>query len=106
MTMSEEIVMPVTDADYEAWIRAHPHGYVINIPKSEGGVMYWRRADCDHIRPDGTLRFVEGQRIKACSLDPGALASWVKQQPQPLNYCITCRDKWRSEQRHTSRTSE
>lgn len=68
--------------------------------------MYWHRADCDHIRPDESLRFVEGQRIKACSLYPGALASWVKKQPEPLKYCITCRDKWRSEQMHTRRTSE
>jgi len=103
MTVPEEIVLPSTDAEYETWIDAHKRGYVVNIPKTDSWVMYWHRADCDHIRPDGTLRFVEGQRIKACSLDPGALASWVKQQPQPLNYCLTCRDKWRSEQKNAVR---
>jgi hypothetical protein len=92
------IELPVRDADYERWVREHQHGHVINAHKTGAFPTYWHRADCGHIRPDGETRFVEGDFIKACSLNPGALAVWAKARPEALNYCMSCRDTWLREQ--------
>src|SRR5260221_13620746 len=87
---------PELEADYEAWVRRHPQGFVINV-KSD--VLVWHRADCGHIRPDGTLHFITDAAIKACSLNPATLAPWAKQQRADLEYCKDCRTKWLGEQR-------
>ena len=102
MNESDGLVqVPARDADYAAWVRQHPDGYVIHLRKAGAGDACWHRADCGHIQPDGTLRFVESNAIKACSLNPGALAAWaVSTYPSKrLHYCEPCRDKWLKEQR-------
>jgi hypothetical protein len=60
--------------------------------------MTWHRADCGHIGPFGTLRYVTGDTLKACSTNPGALSEWAVTQREALQYCLTCREKWRTEQ--------
>lgn len=91
------LAIPVRDAEYEAWIRHHPRGFIINVKKSSGSAMVWHRADCDHIQPDGTLRFITSAAIKACSSDPGVLAVWAVEQHMPLEYCKDCQYRWRKE---------
>lgn len=98
-TLNQDLVMlPADDQAYADWIAMHRHGYVINAHKSHSVQMMWHRADCGHIQPDGVLHWVTGTYLKACSLNPRALAEWVKGRPEALMYCRTCRDKWVSEQ--------
>lgn len=92
------IAIPVTEREYADWIAAHPHGFVINAHKTQSGKMLWHRADCQHIQPEWADHWVTGRTIKACSLNPGALAEWATAQGEALAYCQTCRDKWRGEQ--------
>ena len=56
------------------------------------------RADCDHIDPDWPARFVTGDRLKACSTHPAALAIWAKPRSEPLTYCLGCYHRWLDEQ--------
>jgi hypothetical protein len=60
--------------------------------------MMWHRADCGHIQPDGVLRFVEGDDMKACSLNAGELAVWACSRGKQMDYSDTCRTKRFSEQ--------
>lgn len=92
------VYQPETEGEYTAWVTQHKHdGYVINAHKTGAAPMYWHRADCGHIRPDGSTPFIERDYFKACALDPGALAVWAKQRPEPLNYCKDCAWKWDKE---------
>jgi len=84
-------VLPPKEAEYEKWIRQHPHGYVINAHKTSSVPMVWHRAHCHHIRPDGSTRFVEGPYLKACAMNPGDLATWAKSRPEALRCCPDCR---------------
>lgn len=98
-TPNQNIVsLPVDDQSYADWVTAHQHGFVINAHKTHSVPMVWHRADCGHIQPDGVLHWVSGSYLKACSLNPGALAEWAKGRPEALVYCQTCRDKWIGEQ--------
>jgi hypothetical protein len=45
------------------------------------------------------LHFITDAAIKACSLNPAALAQWAKQQRADLEYCKDCRTKWLGDQR-------
>jgi hypothetical protein len=98
------VELPLTEDDYNAWLARHPHGFVINAWKKSTHVpedlrgMTWHRADCGHIGPFGALRYVTGDTLKACSTNPGALSEWAVTQREPLHYCLSCRDKWRTEQ--------
>jgi len=87
------IFLPHREAEYAAWVNQHPQGFVVNAPKAGWGVMTWHRANCDHIRPDGSTRFVEGQTEKVCSLDPGALVLWAMARGETLNFCLSCSSK-------------
>ena len=95
------LVIPERDDDFKAWINQNPGGYVINANKTSGTAMpmYWHRADCIHVRWDDHPEavWVQGDHLKICSLDPGELAAWTKSRPEPLNYCMTCRDKFAKE---------
>lgn len=97
MDESNLIEFPSTEAEYEHWIEANPQGQVVNAHKTGAFPMYWHRADCGHIQPGSTHK-VEGDYIKACSLNPGALAAWTKTRSEELNYCTHCRHKWLGEQ--------
>jgi hypothetical protein len=99
MNTSDMVVVPERYAEYEEWIQQHPDGYVINAPRSSSEPMYCHRADCDHIQPYGVTKSGESEHtIKACSLNPGALAEWAVHRGGALKYCETCRDKWLKEQ--------
>lgn len=88
---------PETNSAYTLWVQQHPHGYVINAHKTGAVPMYWHRADCGHIQPDGSTPFIGRDYIKACALDPGALAVWAKVRHESLNYCKGCQWKWDKE---------
>lgn len=94
MDVMSLVVEPKLEGDYVVWLQLHPHGFVINVRAPGENAMYWHRADCGHIQPDGQSRLVEGVRIKACSVNPGALAVWAKLRRETLHYCQTCHDKW------------
>lgn len=91
------VTLPTNDQSYAAWVAAHPQGYIINAHKSHSVPMVWHRAEWGHIKPDGVLHWVTGDYLKACSLNPGALAEWAKERPETLVNCQACRDKWMSE---------
>jgi hypothetical protein len=40
------------------------------------------------------LRMRSMNKIKACATNPGELALWAKQRPNPLSYCQTCQADW------------
>lgn len=90
------IELPETEEAYRVWIERHPSGFVINAWRDPGSKpdeffsMTWHRADCGHIRPDGSLRFVSGDTMKACSLNAGALAVWAKSRSEALACCKDC----------------
>ena len=91
------VFLPATNEAYEAWVRQHPQGYVVNASKSQTQELFWHRADCPHIGPAEGWRYVGDDLMKACALDPGELAAWVKQRPEGLRYCADCRSKWAKE---------
>jgi hypothetical protein len=100
------IVFPKTENEYNAWIAAHrDDGHVVNAWKRSRQVaehlrgLIWHRADCGNIEPFGALKYVEGDTMKACSTNPGALAMWAMERGEPLRFCKNCRDKWLKEQR-------
>ncbi len=92
MSETTGIFVPETNAAYEAWVRLHPEGFVINASQSRSQAIYWHRADCSHIEPADGWRFVGDDLMKACALDPGDLAEWAKQRPEALHYCKDCRN--------------
>lgn len=99
--VASRVYIPESERGYSTWVKQNQRGYVVNAPKAAASrqVMKWHRADCPHIQPDGELRFVESDDLKACSLNPGALAAWAFSYGRMLEYCDTCRTKWESEQR-------
>ena|SRR5579859_4313060 len=102
MLSADLVFLPEHDVEYQEWVRQYPHGFVINAHKNAAYPMYWHRADCGHIQPNGILRFVEGEFIKACSLNPGELAAWAKPRSEGLNYCKDCRSRWLNEAKGTA----
>jgi hypothetical protein len=90
------VELPEAEEAYRVWIERHPSGFVINAWRDPGSMpgqlvgMVWHRADCDHIRPDGSARFVSGDTLKACSLNAGALAVWAKSRGEALACCQSC----------------
>lgn len=98
---ASRVYVPESEKGYATWVRQNQRGYVVNAPRSAANrqPMKWHRADCPHIQPDGKSHFVEGGDLKACSLDPGALAVWAFSYGRMLDYCDTCRIKWEGEQR-------
>jgi hypothetical protein len=101
MGEASKVYMPESDRGYAAWVKQNQHGYLVNAPKSASSTkrMMWHRADCGHIQPGEGLHFVERDDLKACSLDPGALAVWACSRGKMMDYCDTCRDAWVPEQR-------
>jgi hypothetical protein len=97
MSQSGALYLPESNAAYEAWVKQHPAGYVINAAKNSSVAMYWHRVGCGHIQPDGIVQFVGGDFIKACALDPGELAAWAKQRTEALLYCKDCQLRWEKE---------
>lgn len=91
MSESGAVYLPNTEAEYTDWFQAHPLGYVINAHKSGAVPMFWHRVGCGHIKPDGVMRFIGGDYLKACALDPGELAVWAKARREPLDICKDCR---------------
>jgi hypothetical protein len=84
------------DADYLAWIEAHPNGFVVNayrVPTAHYLIIH--RASCGTI--SGTP--ARGDRwtteyCKACSLDVGALQDWAKRRTGgELHPCGLCKAK-------------
>jgi hypothetical protein len=101
VSVASRVYVPESEKGYTAWMKQNPRGYVVNAPKAAitAKPMMWHRADCGHIQPDGKSRFVEDNDLKACSLDPGALAVWAFSYGRALDYCDTCRTKWENDQR-------
>lgn len=98
MSADEQVYFPATQAEYESWVKQHKHdGYVINAHNKGAFPMYWHRANCGHIEPDGITQFIGADYIKACATDPGELAVWAKQREEQLNYCKDCRWQWGKE---------
>lgn len=97
-----DVFLPATNEAYEAWVKEHPQGYIIRALHSHTKPLYWHRADCPHIEPSEGWRFVGGDLMKACALDPGELAAWAKERPEKLRYCRDCRSKWAKEHNATA----
>jgi len=88
------------DASYQAWLRRHPAGYIINTPRSKpANYMVLHRASCSTIgdynkmaRPGG---FTEREYIKICATDLAGLRAWVRQHGRPdgsfSSICSLCK---------------
>lgn len=62
--------------------------------------MVWHQATCGTLRWDKEeVRWVEGEAIKACSMNPGELAVWAKERREELKYCTFCQHDWEKEHR-------
>ncbi len=92
--MAMVILSPTQETEYAAWVQQHPQGFVINASKNGAGAMFWHRADCGTIQPYKDTRLVEGDNLKVCSLDPGALVLWALSRGGMMNFCQECRGKW------------
>lgn len=92
---ASKVYLPDTENGYKKWMESNQRGYVVNAPRSAANrqAMVWHRADCKHLQPNGKSQYVEGADLKACSLDPGALAEWAFSYGRALDYCETCRAK-------------
>ena len=88
------------DAAYQAWLAAHPHGYVLNVRRSlVPGYMVLHRADCHSIgkyhersKPGG---FTERGYLKVCADELVDLRAWVRRHGRPdgsfSKQCSRCR---------------
>lgn len=91
------VLLPKTDEEFETWRDQHPGGYIINAHKQHGLPMYWHQAGaCWHI--SGHDNWVNGDYLKACSLNAGELAVWAKARREELRYCQDCAARWEKEQ--------
>jgi hypothetical protein len=88
------LYLPESNAGFEAWIRRHPTGFVVNAIRTGAQAMVWHQATCHHLQPDGQSHWVDGEYIKACSLHPGVLAEWISERKEEVHYCSDCRDLW------------
>lgn len=76
------------DEAYQAWLTAHPQGFVLNTPRIHTpDYMVLHRASCSSIsnytqmaRPGG---FTERQYIKVCGETVDALRLWVRHHGRP-----------------------
>ncbi len=94
--VDSSVVVAVSEDAYHDWVQQNPQGFVINAWKAPGGrtnnAMVWLRAGCDHIDPRYSseippFRYVASEKLKACSMNPAALAIWAKERPEPLTSC-------------------
>ncbi len=82
MLPAELAVFAEDDQAYLRWLARHPHGFVINTPRSTpASYMVLHRASCPSVsqytwmtRPGG---FTERAYIKVCAEQVAALRSWV-----------------------------
>lgn len=68
------------DAGYEAWLRSHPSGWVVNTPRSpKASYIKLHAAACAHVKrlQAGYATFTSGEYIKVCAVDRGALDDWA-----------------------------
>lgn len=88
------------DASYQAWLKQHPDGYVINTPRGKpASYMVLHTARCSKIgdynkmaRPGG---FTERDYIKICATDVASLRAWVRRHGRPdgsfTSICSICK---------------
>ncbi|HEX8997904.1 MAG TPA: hypothetical protein VF812_17890 [Ktedonobacterales bacterium] len=92
--MADGVFRPQSDDEFQEWQQGHPHGYIINAPKSGDGEMMWHQSQCMHIYGDYEDFGSYLHRDKLCADNPAALAVWAKQRSNPLTYCQTCQAEW------------
>ncbi len=85
------VYLPPSGGDYGDWVKAHPDGFVINVPAGNAD-MTWHQVGCGHIMPGGDWNALG--HSKACSVHPGELAVWAKSRSQGLRYCTDCQSEW------------
>ena len=87
------------DDDYQHWMSANPHGFVVNTRRGITPVyMVLHRANCHHINVYGPTQppgcFTERGHIKICAPTVDALRIWVKSNGRPdgtfSNECVSC----------------
>jgi hypothetical protein len=89
------LVIKDDDRKYEEWLRAHPHGFVINTPRvPDKTYVKLHASECWTINgvPSRGAKWTEGQYIKVCSESRSELEKWTKEKfGIPLtDICKTC----------------
>jgi hypothetical protein len=81
--MTEPVIFKNQDAEFRQWVRDHPGGLVVNVPK-----LMLHRLDCTHISDLMT------KSAKACADGPSAAAElrrWAQQtRGRRLLICESC----------------
>jgi hypothetical protein len=93
MPRGDLVYEPEGDAGYTEWVKAHPNGFVINVPSGNADMM-WHQVGCGYIMPAAGWHAVGPNGRKVCSTHPGALARWSKSRVQMLTYCTDCQNQW------------
>lgn len=85
-----------SEADYVAWVRAHPDGYVVNTPRPRSSSRYLKlhHASCGTIGPARAAggRLTGFQYQKVCSASQAELEDWardiVEGELDPCGKCL------------------
>ena len=82
------------DAGYEAWLRDHPRGFVVNCERNpRAAYLMLHRAGCHTISgaPTAGATWTAGGYIKVCADTPGELDLWAQDATSGLpRRCGAC----------------
>jgi hypothetical protein len=81
------------DADYFAWLAAHPLGYVLSLRPKKGPLLH--RTSCLHIdRHNNREALTQRGTRKICAQEKSSLRTWVRENGVgsgvALDKCPTC----------------
>ena len=70
--------VPSNDAEFEAWLDAHPHGYVVNCYRNPTqSYLRLHRANCHTTRSEQREHYAGGDSLKACGASKIELQEWA-----------------------------
>jgi hypothetical protein len=91
-----QVFVPLTDAEYHAWMAEHPHGFVLNTDRPpRPSYMVLHRAGCSHISVHSNPgAFTEHMYQKVCADTVDDLRRWTSQHGRPdadfSDHCRRC----------------
>jgi hypothetical protein len=84
--------IPSTDAEFQAWLDAHPHGFVVNCYRNPTpSYLKLHRANCHTIRSDQRQNYAGHDYLKVCSTRKADLQEWAAHEiGGTLDPCGAC----------------
>ena len=88
------LIYDAAEQAYLSWVHAHPDGYVLNAPKSDGSDLHYamlHRATCRSISSDQRTNYTTTSYNKVCSLKKQELVDWGRKHSSNFKECLLCK---------------